>query len=119
MAKEAEDVGAKPIKHNAETFQVFDKLKLNAPITTADVPALLVQLEDKLAYYNEKVKEWDLKREEMKRIILEGGTLPDLEKEAADTAEQDTGDAVAEDDAKEEAAEKQEDDEDDAAEDED
>lgn len=122
-AKKAEDVTAKPIKHNADTFQVFDKLKLNAPITTADVPALLVQLEDKLAHYNEKVKEWDLKREEMKRIILEGGTLPDAEKEAADTAEQDTGDVVAEDepeeDAKNEAVEEPADDGDNAAEDED
>merc|ERR1719265_2378219 len=105
MAKEAEDVGAKPIKHNAETFQVFDKLKLNAPITTADVPALLVQLEDKLAYYNEKVKERDLKREEMKRIILEGGTLPDLENEAAGTAEQEAGDGAAEDEPEEDAKE--------------
>merc|ERR1712228_1111456 len=41
-AKKDEGEGkAKPIKHNAETFQLFDKLKLDAPITTDDVPALL------------------------------------------------------------------------------
>merc|ERR1711915_112241 len=26
--------GEKPIKHNAETFRLFDRLKLDAPITT-------------------------------------------------------------------------------------
>merc|ERR1719498_1010223 len=30
-----EDVSKKPIKHNAETFKLFDSLKLDAPITTA------------------------------------------------------------------------------------
>merc|ERR1712187_261542 len=29
---------AKPIKHNAETFRLFDQLKLDAPITTDEVP---------------------------------------------------------------------------------
>merc|ERR1711972_936003 len=36
---------AKPIKHNAETFRLFDQLKLDAPITTDEVPALLEKLE--------------------------------------------------------------------------
>merc|ERR1712084_193000 len=43
---------AKPIKHNAETFRLFDQLKLNAPITTDEVPALLEQLEAQLAEYS-------------------------------------------------------------------
>ena len=28
---------SKPIKHNAETFRLFDQLKLDAPITTDDI----------------------------------------------------------------------------------
>merc|ERR1712050_583005 len=62
----------KPIKHNAETFQLFDKLKLNAPITTDDIPPLLVELEKQLEDYKLKVKEWEEKREERKKRILEG-----------------------------------------------
>merc|ERR1712099_79984 len=62
----------KPIKHNAETFQLFDKLKLNAPITTDDIPPLLVELEKQLENYKLKVKEWEEKREELKKRILEG-----------------------------------------------
>merc|ERR1711948_253961 len=62
----------KPIKHNAETFQLFDKLKLNAPITTDDIPPLLVELEKQLEDYKVKVKDWEEKREERKKRILEG-----------------------------------------------
>merc|ERR1712113_1000824 len=71
----------KPIKHNAETFQLFDKLKLNAPITTDDIPPLLVELEKQLEDYKLKVKEWEEKREERKKRILEG--LEDEEEEKA------------------------------------
>merc|ERR1712039_370069 len=73
---------SKPIKHNAETFRLFDQLKLDAPITTNDIPALLVKLEEQLEMYKEKVKVWEEKRDEMKRKILEDGILPeDEEKE--------------------------------------
>merc|ERR1712217_955992 len=68
----AETSSKKPIKHNAETFQLFDKLKLNAPITTDDIPPLLVELEKQLENYKLKVKEWEEKREEQKKKILEG-----------------------------------------------
>jgi len=67
---------AKPIKHNAETFRLFEKLKLDAPITTEEIPALLEKLDEKLEDYQNKVKEWEEKREEMKRKILEDGILP-------------------------------------------
>merc|ERR1740121_360363 len=70
---------SKAIKHNAETFNLFDKLKLDAPITTDDVPALLEKLEEQLADYQAKVKEWELKREEMKAAIL-AGVVEDEEK---------------------------------------
>merc|ERR1711972_1205698 len=70
---------AKPIKHNAETFRLFDQLKLDAPITTDEVPALLEKLEAQLADYQNKVKVWEETKEEQKRKILEG--LEEEEKE--------------------------------------
>merc|ERR1712226_1207650 len=63
---------AKPIKHNAETFRLFDQLKLNAPITTDEVPALLEQLQEKLAGFQQKVKVWEETKEEQKKKILAG-----------------------------------------------
>merc|ERR1712187_346105 len=47
----ADGGSSKPIKHNAETFQLFDKLKLDAPITLDDIPPLLEKLEELLAGY--------------------------------------------------------------------
>merc|ERR1719215_139946 len=72
---------SKPIKHNAETFQLFSKLKLDAPITTDDVPALLEKLDAKLEEYQEKVKLWEKEREEKKKRILEGLDDEDAAKE--------------------------------------
>merc|ERR1719401_2271779 len=72
---------AKPIKHNAETFRLFDQLKLDAPITTDDIPALLEKLEEQLEMYKGKVKTWEEKRDEMKRKILEDGIMPEDEEE--------------------------------------
>merc|ERR1712203_476741 len=46
---EGADSKAKPIKHNAETLRLFDQLKLDVPITTDEVPALLEKLEENLA----------------------------------------------------------------------
>jgi len=63
---------AKPIKHNAETFRLFDKLKIEAPITTDDVPSRLEQLEQQLEEFQQKVKKWEETREEKKRKILNG-----------------------------------------------
>merc|ERR1719183_969223 len=62
----------KSIKHNAETFRLFDQLKLDAPLSTDDVPALLEKLEGQLEDFKAKVKEWEEKREDMKKEILEG-----------------------------------------------
>merc|ERR1719446_1628655 len=76
--------GSKPIKHNAETFRLFDQLKLDAPITTDEIPAILEKLEAQLVDYNNKVKEWEEKREEMKRKILEEGIMPGDEKKDAE-----------------------------------
>merc|ERR1712151_493513 len=74
---------SKPIKHNAETFRLFDQLKLDAPITTDDIPAILEKLEEQLESYKAKVKEWEEKREEMKRKILEEGVMPGEDKKEA------------------------------------
>ena len=80
----AKEGGSKPIKHNAETFKLFDSLKLDAPITTDDIPAIMEKLEAQLADYNGKVKEWEEKREEMKKKILDGIEVLEAEKEAGD-----------------------------------
>merc|ERR1719190_216637 len=87
---------SKPIRHNAETFRLFDQLKLDAPITTDDIPAALEKLEAQLESYKEKVKEWEEKRDEMKRKILEEGVMPEEEQK------EEKGDDAAGDGAKEE-----------------
>merc|ERR1712113_707696 len=71
--KGGKDEGAKkPIKHNAETFRLFDQLKLDAPITTDEVPALLEKLEAMLEEYNAKVKKWEETKAEKIRKLLAG-----------------------------------------------
>merc|ERR1712187_888636 len=77
----AEGSSSKPIKHNAETFRLFDQLKLDAPITTDDIPSLLEKLEEQLEMYKGKVKTWEEKRDEMKRKILVDGIMPEDEEE--------------------------------------
>merc|ERR1712190_281237 len=67
-----DDSKKKPIKHNAETFKLFDTLGLEAPITVADVPPLLEKLEKNMETYQEKVQAWEDHKEEMKRKIQEG-----------------------------------------------
>merc|ERR1712178_672121 len=110
-AKSSEADGSKkPIKHNAETFKLFDSLKLDPPLTVAQIPALLEKLEAQKAEYEAKVKDWELNKEEMKRKIKEGIiTAEDLDEEEK---KDDAGDK---EEAKEEA--KEEDKEDEAKED--
>merc|ERR1712083_317608 len=79
---------AKPIKHNAETFKLFDQLKLNAPITTEDIPALLEKLEEQLEGYREKVKEWEIKKDAQKKAILEGTYVEEKEEAAEEEKEE-------------------------------
>jgi len=96
---------SKPIKHNAETFQLFSQVGLDAPITTDDIPPTLEKLEEKLADYKEKVRTWEEKRDEMKRRILEEGIMPGAEEE---TQEKTEGDEKEEDDGKEDKEEQEE-----------
>merc|ERR1712083_803413 len=88
-AKKDEGEKAKPIKHNAETFQLFDKLKLDAPITTDDVPALLEKLDAKLVEFNGKVKKWEEQREDLKERILAGEATAEDDKAEAKEEEDD------------------------------
>merc|ERR1712061_443395 len=67
-----EEGAKKPIKHNAETFRLFDQLKLDAPITTDEVPALLEKLDAMLEEYNAKVKKWEETKAEKIRKLLAG-----------------------------------------------
>ncbi|CAD7949915.1 unnamed protein product [Amoebophrya sp. A120] len=53
---------ATAIKHTAETFAIFDQLKVKAPMTTEHIPALMDQLNGQLASYMEKVKVWEAER---------------------------------------------------------
>merc|ERR1719420_832674 len=78
---------SKPIKHNAETFRLFSQLKLDAPVTTDEIPALMEKLEEQKKAYAEKIKEWEEKREEMKKKILAGEDL-DEEKKEEEAAEE-------------------------------
>merc|ERR1719148_171177 len=70
--KGAKEGSSKPIKHNAETFKLFDQLKLSAPITTADIPDLLEKLDAQLESYKEKVSAWERDRDALKAKILAG-----------------------------------------------
>merc|ERR1719272_2180413 len=85
------DVSKKPIKHNAETFKLFDSLKLDAPITTADVPALLVKLDAQMEMYQTKVKDWEQNREALKAKILAGAVDDEEEKKEEAKEEARTG----------------------------
>jgi len=66
-------VASKAIKHNVETFKLFEKLKLDAPMTIDDIPECLKQLESSLADYNIKIKEFEAYNAERKRQIMEEG----------------------------------------------
>jgi len=87
------------IKHNVETFKLFSELKLDAPITTDEIPPIVEKLEAQLETYQAKIALWVEKREEMKKKILEGA---DPEEAIAEAKED--GDEKAEE-AKEEGAE--------------
>jgi len=91
-AKKAKPAGGdgakKPIKHNAETFKLFDSLKLDAPITTADVPALLEKLDAQMEMYQKKVKDWEQNREQLKANILAGKVDEEEEKKEEEKEEE-------------------------------
>merc|ERR1719272_2936995 len=71
----------KTINHNAATFQFFDKLKLDAPLSTDQVPSIVEKLEAQLEDYNAKVKDWEVNRDSMKAKILAGEEVEEEKKE--------------------------------------
>jgi len=79
---------AKPIKHNAETFKLFASLKLDAPITTDDIPACLEKLQTQMEDFQAKIKDWEKSRDERKAKILAGEEVeePEAKEEAAEAA---------------------------------
>lgn len=77
----------KTIKHTADTFAIFDKLKVPAPMNVGDVTPLMEKLQKTLAEYNEKVSVWEADRkkkiEEAKnKASEEGGADPAAEEKA-------------------------------------
>merc|ERR1712050_599024 len=103
------DSAKKPIKHNAETFKLFDTLGLEAPITVADVPPLLEKLEKQITACQEKVDAWEAQKEEMKQKILDGSRYEDLVKgDSVEEGENDTGEEEKEEEDKADEEEKEE-----------
>jgi uncharacterized coiled-coil DUF342 family protein len=82
-AKGKEASSSKPIKHNAETFKLFDQLKLDAPITLDDIPSTIEKLEVLLADFEQKVKDWEKNKDERKAKILAGEEDEEQKKEEA------------------------------------
>jgi len=101
---------AKPIKHSAQTFKLFDQLKLDAPITLDDIPQILEKLEAKLVHFHKKVAEWEKTKEEKKAKILAGGDVEDDKKDKAESKKDDKKDEAEskKDDKKDEAESKEE-----------
>merc|ERR1719272_2022927 len=80
------------IKHNVETFKLFDMLKIDAPVSTEDIPAVIEKLEAQMVDYQEKVKHWELNREAMKQKIIDG-TKEEPKKEKEEEEEKKEEDA--------------------------
>jgi uncharacterized coiled-coil DUF342 family protein len=79
--KKDESAKGKSIKHDAATFKLFDSLKLDAPLSTDEVPGIIEKLESQLEDYNQKVKDWEQNREVLKAKILAGETIEEPAKE--------------------------------------
>eukprot|EP00746_Dinoflagellata_sp_MGD_P160750 gnl/MRDRNA2_/MRDRNA2_87647_c0_seq1.p1 gnl/MRDRNA2_/MRDRNA2_87647_c0~~gnl/MRDRNA2_/MRDRNA2_87647_c0_seq1.p1 ORF type:complete len:475 (+),score=210.01 gnl/MRDRNA2_/MRDRNA2_87647_c0_seq1:108-1532(+) len=79
--KKKEEGSKKTIKHDAATFKLFDQLKLDAPLSTDEIPALVEKLESQLEDYNQKVKKWEMEREDKKRKILAGEDVEEKKEE--------------------------------------
>lgn len=85
--EEKEDKKGSKIKHTADTFKIFQDLKLPAPMTTADVPPLLEKLLESQKEYAEKVKKWEDERkakiEEAEKNKKEVAAAPDASEAVA------------------------------------
>lgn len=90
----SEKGGSKAIRHNGMSFEFFKLLKLDAPLTTDDLPPLLEKLQEMQADLAEKTKEWEATREEKRRAILAGELDPRARKSAARKSEDATAEAA-------------------------
>merc|ERR1712050_404636 len=107
--KASGDESKKPIKHNAETFKLFDTLGLEAPITVADVPPLLEKLEQQIIACQEKIDASEAQKEEMKQQILDGVSFDELVKgDSVEEEGNDKGDEEKEEEDKADEEEKEE-----------
>merc|ERR1712178_444702 len=57
---------------NMDNFGDWSFLGLDPPMYTSDLPGLLTKLEEKKAHFEQKVKDWEENKEEMKKKILDG-----------------------------------------------
>merc|ERR1711907_849085 len=57
---------------NMDNFGDCSFLGLDPPMYLSDLPGLLTKLEEKKAHFEQKVKDWEQNKEEMKKKILDG-----------------------------------------------
>merc|ERR1711966_540081 len=73
---------------NMENFGDWSFLGLDPPMYASDLPGLLTKLEEKKAQFEQKVKDWEQNKEEMKKKILDGTlTLSEAKGDAPKEAE--------------------------------
>merc|ERR1719265_166309 len=82
--KKKDEGSKKAIKHNAETFKLFGDMKLDAPLTTDEIPDLIEKLKEQLADYEAKVADWEKNRDAMKKKIMAGEVDDEEKKEEAE-----------------------------------
>lgn len=73
----------KSIKHNAGTFALFKQLDIDAPLTLEAVPDVMEALNKKAETFQAKIKEWELKREQMQKEVDETEAKKKVALEAA------------------------------------
>lgn len=84
--KAADASETKAIKHNAATFRLFEQLDLEAPLTPAEIPAIMEKLQAKYDAFQAKVDDWKEQRDERKRRIIEEGIDPESVEEVKEEA---------------------------------
>jgi len=80
--KAAADPSKQKITMNMDNFGDWAFLGLPPPMYVSDLSGLLEALEEKKKHFEQKVKDWEENKEEMKRKILAGDlTLDELKKD--------------------------------------
>jgi len=67
--KKAENL--KTIRHNVHSFSLFEKLMMDAPLSTDDLPATIEKLRDHLDKRRAEIATWEAKRDEARRAAVE------------------------------------------------